>query len=156
MNINVSLFAQIAAFALMIWLVNRFLWGPFSRLLEERQTRIADGLAAAEKGSRDLELAEKRAIEVIQEARNQAAEIIAQSERRASEILEEAKADARVQGERLVEAARAEIEQESNRAREQLRGQVAALAVAGAGKIIRREIDRTAHDELLRDLASQI
>lgn len=156
MNINVTLFAQIIAFVLMIWFVNKVLWGPFTRLLTERQKRIADGLAAAEKGKHDLDLAEKRVLEVMQEARSQAAELIAQSERRASEIVEEAKADARTQGERLIEAAKAEIERESNRAREQLRAQVATLAAAGASKIIRREIDRKAHDDLLQDLASQI
>jgi F-type H+-transporting ATPase subunit b len=156
MNINVTLFAQIIAFVLMIWFVNKVLWGPFTRLLGERQKRIADGLAAAEKGKLDLDLAEKRALEMMQEARAQAAELIAQSERRAGEIVEEAKADARTQGERLIEAAKAEIDRESNRAREQLRGQVATLAAAGASKIIRREIDRKAHDELLQDLASQI
>ena len=134
MNINVTLFAQIIAFVLMIWFVNKVLWGPFTRLLGERQKRIADGLAAADKGKHDLERAEKRALEII----------------------EEAKADARTQGDRLVEAAKAEIERESNRAREQLRGQVAVLAAAGASKIIGREIDRKAHDELLQDLASQI
>ncbi len=156
MNINVTLFAQIIAFVLMIWFVNKVLWGPFTRLLGERQKRIADGLAAADKGKHDLERAEKRALEIMQEARTQAAELLAQSERRASEIIEEAKADARTQGDRLVEAAKAEIERESNRAREQLRGQVAVLAAAGASKIIGREIDRKAHDELLQDLASQI
>lgn len=156
MNINVTLFAQIIAFVLMIWFVNKVLWGPFIRLLSERQKRIADGLAAADKGKHDLELAEKRALEIMQEARTQAAELLAQSERRANEIIEEAKADARAQGERLIEAAKAEIERETNRAREQLRVQVAVLAAAGASKIIKREIDRKAHDELLQDLASQI
>lgn len=156
MNINVTLFAQIIAFVLMIWFVNKVLWGPFIRLLSERQKRIADGLAAADKGKHDLELAEKRALEIMQEARAQAAELLAQSERRANEIIEEAKADARAQGERLIEAAKAEIERETNRAREQLRAQVAVLAAAGASKIIKREIDRKAHDELLQDLASQI
>jgi F-type H+-transporting ATPase subunit b len=156
MNINVTLFAQIIAFVLMIWFVNKVLWGPFIRLLGERQKRIADGLAAADKGRHDLELAEKRALEIMQQARTQAAELLAQSERRASEIVEEAKADARAQGDRLIEAAKAEIDREANRAREQLRAQVSVLAAAGASKIIKREIDRKAHDELLQDLASQI
>lgn len=156
MNINVTLFAQVAAFVLMIWFVNRVLWGPLTKLLAERQRRIADGLAAAEKGKHDLELSEKRARELVQEAHVRAAELLAQSEKRASEIVEEAKAEARVQGERLVAAAQAEIERETNRAREQLRTQVSALAAAGASKIIKREIDRKAHEDLLKDLASQI
>ena len=156
MNINVTLFAQIVAFIAMIVFVNKVLWGPLTRLLGERQKRVADGLAAAEKGRHDLELSEKRARELLEEARTQAANLLAQSERRAVEIVEEAKSDARVQGERLIEAARSEIERETNRAREQLRAQVATLAAAGAAKIIKREIDRRAHDELMKDLVSQI
>lgn len=156
MNINATLLAQIAAFVLMIWFVNKVLWKPFTAMLEARQKRIADGLAAADRGKHDLELAEKRAQELVHEARGKATEILAQSEKRASEIIEEAKAEAREQGERLVTAAKAEIERESNRAREQLRTQVSSLAAAGASKIIKREIDRKAHDDLLKDLASQI
>lgn len=156
MNINVTLFAQIAAFVLMVWFVNKVLWGPFSNLLAERQKRIADGLAAADKGKHELERSEKRAKEILHEARNEAAQILAASEKRASEMVEEAKTEARTEGERLVAAAKAEIERETNRAREQLRTQVAALAAAGAGKIIKREIDPKAHDELLKDLVSQI
>jgi F-type H+-transporting ATPase subunit b len=156
MNINVTLFAQIIAFVLLIWFVNKLLWGPLNKLLAERQKRIADGLAAADKGKHELELSEKRAKDVIHEARAKAAEILAQSEKRASEIVEEAKADARTEAERLIHGARAEITQEVNRAKEQLRGQVSTLAAAGASKIIKREIDRKAHDDLLKDLVSQI
>lgn len=156
MNINVTLFAQIIAFVLMIWFVNRVLWGPFTKLLADRQKRIADGLAAAEKGKHDLELSEKRALEVVQEAHARAAELLAQSEKRAGEIVEEAKAAARAEGERLVSAAHAEIERETNRAREQLRAQVATLAVAGASRIVKREIDPKAHQDLLEDLVSQL
>lgn len=156
MNINVTLFGQIAAFVLLIWFVNKVLWGPLNKLLAERQKRIADGLSAADKGKHELELSEKRAKDLIHEARAQAAEILAQSEKRASEIVEEAKADARAEGERLITAARSEITQEVNRAKEQLRAQVSVLAAAGASKIIKREIDRKAHDDLLKDLVSQI
>lgn len=156
MNINVTLFAQVVAFVLMIWFVNRVLWGPLSRLLAERQKRVADGLAAGEKGRHELELSEKRAKELLEQARSQAAAVLAQSERRATEIVEEAKAEARLQGERLVEAARSEIERETHRAREQLRSEVATLAAAGAAKIIKREIDRRAHDELMKELVSEI
>lgn len=156
MNINASLFAQIAAFVLAIWFVNKVLWGPFSNLLAERTKRIADGLAAADKGKHELERSEKRAREILQEARSEAAEILAGSEKRANEIVEEAKNEARTEGQRLLTAAQAEIEQESNRAREQLRGQVAALAAAGASKILKREIDARAHEDLLKDVVSQI
>jgi F-type H+-transporting ATPase subunit b len=156
MNINATLIGQIIAFVLLIWFVNKLLWGPLNNLLAARQKRIADGMAAADKGRHELELSEKRAKELIQEARAKAAEILAQSEKRASEIVEEAKADARTEAERLVTGARAEIAQEVNRAKEQLRAQVSTLAAAGASKIIKREIDRKAHDDLLKDLVSQI
>ena len=156
MNITVTLFGQIAAFVLLIWFVKKVLWGPLTQLLAERQKRIADGLAAAEKGKHELELSEKRATEMLHEAKNKAAELLGQSEKRASEIVEEAKTDARAEGERLLGAAKAEIEQETNRAREQLRAQVATLAAAGAGKILKREIDQKAHNDLVKDLVSQI
>ncbi len=156
MNITVTLIGQMAAFVLLIWFVNKVLWGPLNNLLAERQKRIADGLAAAEKGKHELELSEKRAREMLHEAKTQAAEIIAQSEKRATEIIEEAKADARSEGERLIAAARAEIDQEVNRAKEQLRAQVAAIAVAGAERILKREIDEKAHADLLQDLVAQI
>jgi F-type H+-transporting ATPase subunit b len=144
------------AFILLIWFINKVLWGPMNRLLEERQKRIADGLAAAEKGKHELELSEKRAKEQLHEAKAQAAEIMAQAEKRASQIVEQAKTDARSEGERLVAAAHAEIEVEVNRAKEQLRKQVASVAAAGAGKILGREIDEKAHSDLLNDLATQI
>jgi F-type H+-transporting ATPase subunit b len=156
MNITVTLIGQMLAFVLLIWFVNKVLWGPLNNLLATRQKKIADGLAAAEKGKHELELAEKRAKEAMHEARNQAAEVLAHAEKRASEIVEEAKGNARHEGERLIAAAHSEIEQEVNRAKEQLRGQVAAIAVSGAGKILGREIDASAHDDLLKDLAAQI
>lgn len=156
MNITVSLFGQMAAFVLLIWFVNKVLWGPMNNLLGERQKRIADGLAAAEKGKHELELSEKRAKEDLQKAKAQAAEIIAQAEKRASEIVEESKSEARTEGDRLRSAAQAEIDLEINRAKEQLRAQVAAIAAAGAGKILSREIDEKAHADLLKDLVAQI
>jgi len=156
MNITVSLFGQMAAFILLIWFVNKVLWGPLSGILAERQKRIADGLAAAEKGKHELELSEKRAKDDLKQAKVQAAEIISQAEKRGSEIVEEAKDNARQEGERLLVAAKAEIDQEANRAREQLRGQVAGIAAAGASKILGREIDENAHADLLKDLVAQI
>lgn len=156
MNITVSLIGQMIAFVLLIWFVNRFLWGPLSGLMAERQKRIADGLAAADKGKHELELAEKRAKEVLKDTKAQAAEILAQAEKRAAEIVEDGKQNARAEGERLLAAARAEIEQEANRAREQLRGQVVSIATAGAGKILRREVDAKAHAELMKDLIAHL
>jgi len=155
-NITVTLIAQMLAFGLLIWFVNKVMWGPLSGIMAARQKRIADGLAAAEKGKHEQELAEKRAKEILKAAKDQAAEIIAQSQKRASEIVEEAKDTARTEGERIVTAANAEIEREVNQAREVLRGQVAVLAVAGAEKVLKREIDAKAHGDLLNDLAAQI
>jgi F-type H+-transporting ATPase subunit b len=144
------------AFALLIWFVNKVMWGPLSGIMEARQKRIADGLAAAEKGKHEQELAEKRAKEVLKEAKDQAADIVAQGQKRAAEIVEEAKETARTEGERIVAAANAEIEREVNQAKEALRAQVAVLAVAGAEKVLKREIDAKAHDALLSDVAAQI
>lgn len=156
MNITVTLFAQMVAFILLIVFVNRVLWGPLSAMMAARQKRIADGLAAAEKGKHEQELAEKRAKEVITEAKNRAAEILAQAEKRSSEIVEEAKGNARVEGERIMNAAHAEIDRAYTQAKEQLRSQLAVIAVEGAEKILKKEIDVKAHDAMLSDLAAKI
>jgi F-type H+-transporting ATPase subunit b len=155
-NINVTLIAQVIAFAVMIWLVNKYLWRPVSALLELRQKRIADGLAAAEKGHHERELAEKHAKEVLHETKSRAAEIIAQAERRAGEIVDEAKSHAQVEAQRLIDAANTEIEQASVRAREQLRKEVADIAVAGARKILQREIDASAHGDILKEMTARL
>lgn len=156
MNITVTLIAQMIAFGLLIWFVNKVMWGPLSGIMEARQKRIADGLAAGEKGKHEEELAKKKAIEVLKEAKEQAAEVVAQGQKRASEIVEEAKETARTEGERIVTAANAEIEREINQAKEALRAQVASIAVAGAEKVLKREIDAKSHDALLNDLAAEI
>ncbi len=156
MNITVTLIAQMIAFGLLIWFINKVMWGPLSGLLEARQKRIADGLAAAEKGKHEQALAEKRATELLKEAKDQAQDIVAQGQKRASEIVEEAKDTARAEGDRIVAAANAELEREVNQAKEVLRVQVAAIAVAGAEKVLKREIDAKAHETLLNDLAAQI
>jgi len=155
-NITVTLIAQMLAFGLLIWFVNKVMWGPLSGIMEARQKRIADGLAAAEKGKHEQELAEKRATELLKEAKDQAQEIVAQGQKRASELVEEAKDTARAEGDRIVAAANAELEREVNQAKETLRTQVAAIAVAGAEKVLKREIDAKAHEDLLNDLATQI
>ncbi|APZ44425.1 F0F1 ATP synthase subunit B [Acidihalobacter ferrooxydans] len=156
MNLTLTLVAQIITFVFLVWFVNAKLWGPMTKMLEDRKTRIAEGLAAAERGRHEQELAEKRAEEHLREAKQQAAEIIAQAQKRASEIVEEAKNDAVAEGNRLKAAAEAEIEQEANRAREQLRGQVVQLAIVGAGRVLEREVDASAHDKALADLVAQI
>jgi F-type H+-transporting ATPase subunit b len=156
MNISVTLFAQMAAFILLIWFVNKVLWGPMSAMMAARQKRIADGLAEAERGKHEMELAAKRAAEVLREAKEKGAEIIAQSEKRGTEIVEEAKAQAKVEHDRIVAAANAEVEQEVFRAKEQLRTEVSAIALAGASKILGREIDAKAHNDLLEKLVAEI
>ena len=156
MNISVTLFAQMAAFILLIWFVNKVLWGPMSAMMAARQKRIADGLAEAERGKHEMELAAKRSAEVLREAKDKAAEIIAQGEKRGSEIVEEAKAQAKVEHDRIVAAANAEVEQEVFRAKEQLRTEVSAIALAGASKILGREIDAKAHNDLLEKLVAEI
>jgi len=155
-NITATLLGQILTFAVLVWFIQRYLWEPLTTALADRQKKIADGLAAAERGEHEQELAQKRAAERIAEAKQQAAEIVTQAQKRASEIVDEAKDNARAEGERLLTAANAEIDQEVNRAREQLRGQVVSLAVAGAGRVLEKEVDPKAHQKLLADLVAQI
>jgi F-type H+-transporting ATPase subunit b len=156
MNINLSLFAQAASFALFIWFTVKFVWPPIIRAIEQRQKTIADGLAAAERGKQDLELASKRADELIREAKEQAQVIIAQAETRGAQLVEEAKTSAKAEGDRMLGAAKAEIEQEVARAKDTLRAQVAVLAVKGAEKILRREVDAKVHAKLLESVASEL
>ncbi|VAW87068.1 ATP synthase F0 sector subunit b [hydrothermal vent metagenome] len=156
MNITVTLIPQMIAFILLIWFINKVLWGPLSEMMEARQKRIADGLAAAEKGKHEQEMAENRAKEVLHDAKKQSAEIIAQAQKRSSEIVEESKENARAEGERIVNAAQAEIEREVAQAKEQLRSQLASVAVAGAEKILKKEIDAKTHSDLLNELAAKI
>ena len=156
MNITATLFAQAAVFALFIAFTVKFIWPYMLRAIETRQKTIADGLAAAEQGKRSLEESTKQADASIAQARNRAAEVIAQAEKRAAQLIDEARNAAKEEGGREMAAAKAEIAQEVTRAREQLRDQVASLAVAGAEKILRREIDAKAHADVLKELAAQI
>jgi F-type H+-transporting ATPase subunit b len=134
----------------------KFVWPPIIAALEQRKKQIADGLADAERAKHDLELAARRSAEILREAKERAGEIVNHGEKRASEIVEEAKAQARIEGDRIITGAKAEIDQEVFRAREQLRTQVSAIALAGAGKILGREIDAKAHNDLLDKLVSEI
>ena len=156
MNINITLFAQAAVFAAFIWFTVKFIWPPMLRAIEARQKQIADGLAAADQGKKSLEVSAKQAEQAIQEARGRAAEIVTQAEKRGAQVIEEAKSTAKAEGEREKAAAKADIQQEVSRAREQLREQVAALAVAGAEKILRREVDAKVHAELLDGIKKQL
>lgn len=156
MNINFSLIAQAVAFALFIWFTIKFVWPPLLAAIEARQKQIADGLAAGEQGRKSLEASTRQAEEAIKEARARAADIVAQAEKRAAQLVEEAKGAAKEEGAREKAAAKAEIGQEVQRAREALREQVAALAVAGAEKILKREVDTRSHAELLEGIKRQL
>jgi F-type H+-transporting ATPase subunit b len=156
MNINLTLFAQAITFAAFIWFTAKFVWPPLMRAIQTRQQQIADGLAAGEKGRQELELSGKRASAELAKARERAQEIVALAEKRAAQMVDDAKGIAREEGNREKGAAKAEIEQEVARARETLREQVAALVVAGAEKILRREVDAKAHSDLLNQLKREI
>jgi F-type H+-transporting ATPase subunit b len=156
MNINATLIGQSIAFFLFVWFCLKFIWPPLINALNERKKAIADGLAAAERGQHEQELAQKRASEVLHEAKQQASEIIGRAEKRANEIVEEAKTDAKQEGGRILTAAQAEIDQEVHRAREALRTQVVGIALAGAEKVLEREIDANTHDDLLNKLVAEI
>jgi F-type H+-transporting ATPase subunit b len=156
MNINLTLFMQATAFAAFIWFTARFVWPHLMRAIEARQKAIADGLAAGEQGRQNLATAEKRASEVVADARSKASEIVAQGEKFKAETMEHAKAEAKAEADRIVAAAKAEIAQEVARAKESLRNQVAELAVAGASRILKREVDAKAHADLLREIQKQL
>jgi len=156
MNLNFTLIAQAVTFFAFIAFTVKFVWPPLLRAIEARQKTIADGLAAADQGRRALEESTRESEKAIAQARGRAAEIIAQAEKRASQMIDEARSAAKEEGEREKAAAKADIAQEISRAREQLRDQVASLAVAGAEKILRREVDARAHAELLDSIKRQI
>jgi F-type H+-transporting ATPase subunit b len=156
MSFNLTLIAQALTFALFIWFTVKFVWPFMLRAIEARQKTIADGLAAAEQGRKSLELSAKQASEEVAGARGRASDILAQAEKRAAQVIEEAKVAAKAETDREKAAAKAEIQQEAQRAREKLRDEVAALAVAGAEKILRREVDAKAHAELLEGIKKQL
>ena len=156
MNMNATLIGPSIAFFVFVWFCLKFIWPPLMNALNERRKTIADGLAAAERGQHEQELAQKRAAEVLLQAKQQANEIIGRAEKRANEIVEEAKGDAKQEGARIITAAQAEIDQEVHRAREALRTQVVGIALAGAEKVLEKEIDAAAHGELLNKLVAEI
>lgn len=156
MNINFTLIAQAIAFAVLIWFTVKFVWPPLLKAIETRQKEIADGLAAAADGRNALDVAAKKSEVTLNEAKQKASEIIGQAEKRGSQIVEEAKTTAKVEGDRILAGAKAEIDQEVNRAKEGLRSQVSALAIAGAEKILRKEIDGKVHSEMLSKLAAEL
>tara|TARA_R100001163_G_C5053306_1_gene189891 strand:+ start:501 stop:971 length:471 start_codon:yes stop_codon:yes gene_type:complete len=155
-NINATLLGQSIAFAFFVWFCMKYVWPPLSAALAERQKRIADGLEAADRASKDLEDAKEKVAEELKAAKTQAASIIDQANKRASQIVEEAKEQGREEGQRMVAGAQAEIEQEVNRAKEQLRAQVAGIAISGAEKILEASVDEAAHARLTESLAESL
>ena len=151
-----TLIGQTIAMIVFVWFCMKFIWPPIMTAIEERQKEIADGLAAAERGQQSLDKAQAEAGEIVDDARKQATTILDQAHARANEIVAEGKAEGVRERERQLAAATAEVEQETNRAREELRGQVSAIAVASAEKILQREIDAKAHADILGKLASQL
>lgn len=156
MNLNATIIGQSIAFFVFVWFCMKYVWPPITSILEERQRKIADGLEAAERAQKDLNLAQNKAAEELRDAKRQGAELIEQANKRANQIVDEAKEKARDEGQRLITAAKAEIEMEVQRAREGLRAQVAAIAVAGAERILESSIDQAANEELVKKLASEL
>nr|WP_324257282.1 F0F1 ATP synthase subunit B [Cellvibrio fontiphilus] len=156
MNLNATFIGQIVAFAIFIYLTQRYVWPPIVAAMAERTKRIADGLQAADKAEKDLELAKKKVVEQLTSAKKEAAAIIDQANKRAIEVVEEAKEKARLEAERIKASAQAEIEQATARAKEELRSKVVVLALAGAEKILESSIDQNAHNELVDKLAAEL
>ncbi len=156
MSINLTLLGQAITFLIFVWFTMKFVWPPLIDAMKERQKKIADGLAAAARGQEELLNAEERIKGQITEAKQQAAEIIEKAYRRADQIVEEAKDKAQEEGKRIIEAAQADIQQSTSRAREGLRKEVAALAISGAERVLKRDIDANAHNDILRQLETEM
>ncbi|KTD66359.1 F0F1 ATP synthase subunit B [Legionella spiritensis] len=156
MDINLTLVVQVLVFAAFVWFTMRFVWPPLSKALEERQDKIADGLSAAERGRKELELAQHRVKDEMKHAKAQATEIIEKANRRAAQLIEEAKEDAKREAQKQAKLAHEQLLHEVNRAKDTLRQQLAQLAIAGAEKILMREIDEKANTALLDNLIKEI
>lgn len=156
MTLNMTLIGQSITFLVFVWFCWKFIWPPLVNAMQERQKAIGEGLAAAERAEKDLELAQDRAVEQLREAKEEAQKILEQARQQANQMIENAKNEARAEGERIKEAQQAELEQELNRAKEALRGQVAVLALAGAEKVLGASIDANRHGQLLDQLAAEL
>lgn len=156
MNINATLIAQLIVFGVLVWFTMKFVWPPIVNALDERAGKIAEGLAAAERGKSDFEQAEKKVAGILAEGRQQVAEMVANADKRAAQIIEEAKKQAADESAKILAQAKADVAQEANRAREALREQVAKLAVKGAEQILRREVDVAQHAQILSTLKQEL
>ncbi|KDP84103.1 F0F1 ATP synthase subunit B [Cupriavidus basilensis] len=156
MNLNATFLAQMVVFFILWWVVAKFIWPPLVKALDERAKKIADGLAAAEKGKAELELANKRVDQAMAEARTEGAQRVADAEKRAQLTADEIKQNAQAEAARIIAQAKAEADQQVTRAREQLRDQVAVLAVKGAEQILKREVNAQVHADLLNQLKAEL
>lgn len=156
MSINATLIGQMITFTLLVWFTMKYIWPPIIAALEERKAKIADGLAAAEKGHEEIKLAEKKAKSVLKEAKEHSAEIISSAQKRANELIEESKLQAKKEGERLLDAAKAQIEQEVLQARENLRKEVSGLALRAAEQILKEEIDKAKHQNIINRAVEEL
>ena len=156
MNINATLIGEAIWFAVFIWITMKYVWPPLQKAMADRQAQIAEGLAAAERGKHEQDLAAKRSADALRQAKEKSAEIVAQAEKRAQQIVDEAKGNAKVEAEKVVAGAKAEIDQEVERAKQQLRERVAELAVAGAEKILRKEVNASVHANMLAALKQDL
>ncbi len=156
MSINATLIGQMITFTLLVWFTMKYVWPPLIEALEERKNKIAEGLAAAEKGQEDIKLAEKKATEYLKEAKAESANIIALAQKRANEVVEESKENAKLEGEKMIEAAKAQIEQEIQQAKENLRKEVSSLALKAAEQILQEEIDKAKHKEIISKVSDQL
>lgn len=156
MNINLTLIGQLISFAVFVWFCAKFVWPPLIAAMDERQAKIADGLSAADRAAKDLELAQDKAAHQLRDAKVKAAEIVEQANKRSAQIVEEAEGDARAKAEQILKAAEAMVEQETVQAREALRLRVSELAIAGAEKILQSSVDAAKHNELLDKLAAEL
>ena len=156
MNVNASLFGQMITFAIFVWFTMKFVWPHIMSALEERKKTISDGLAAGERGQRELELAQHKSAEMIKQTKLQSAEMLDDAKQRANRLVEEAKGAAREEGKRQLELAKGDIEQEKQKAHDALLKQFSALAVAGAEKILQKSIDASAHAQLMDELIQEV
>ncbi|MCD2449829.1 F0F1 ATP synthase subunit B [Methylicorpusculum oleiharenae] len=156
MSINATLIGQMITFALLVWFTMKYIWPPLFQSLEERKKKIADGLAAAERGQHEMELAEKKALGVLRNAKEQSADIVTMAQKRANEIVEESKTVAKQEGDRLLNAAKAQIDQELQQAKEGLRKEVSSLAIKAAEQILSAEIDEGKHQEIVSKISNQL
>lgn len=156
MEINATIIGQFITFAILVWFTMKYVWPPIIAAIQEREKKIAAGLEAAERSKRELEMAEHKSLAIIREAKQQASQIIEQANLHSAQLVEEAKSQAKVESKRIVDLAQGEIEQEVAQIKESLRGQLATLAIAGAEKIIQRNLDPVAHHDLLNQLAAEI